>query len=245
MLQLSLTKPREADDRANASKVQKATNRWLQTVYPRDLAVGLRDKIRRRGPEYGDVLRNRFRETLANNYFERSVFVRELWDVDWSLLVRYGHMRPPDGGPLQAVRCGAPLNALLGDVVGTGIGETAGNKDPLRALYQLLETCLPGSATRVFKGSRALPGIMHQNEYVLEKAFVHCVYYLSKCLGTTLLPQGIHYAWPPPTPQSALPVQTSGVALTTATAPDSAASSSSAAAASSSAVSSASAAGLA
>ena len=71
-----------------------------------------------------------------------------------------------------------------------------GVKDPIRALAQLVEAIAPGADAYVFTRRRSYVRILHQNDYIIEKAIICCVWCLSKWLGRDRFPQGI-FEWPP------------------------------------------------
>ena len=62
----------------------------------------------------------------------------------------------------------------------------------------------PGSPAHVFNKQRRFHVLLHLNDYVLDKAFVSCVWALSKWLTEKCFPQGV-FAWPPEVPPSVLP----------------------------------------
>ena len=201
---------REEVARKQEERVFKSTQRWLQTVYPRDLAVRLRSICARRGADYAATMIGCIREAKAQNFFTRNLYVRELWVVDVSFLVRYAQMRPPGGGHPRTVYCGAPLSDVLGEVAPPPL---AGGIDPVMALQTLFDACVPGSGRQLFRPAHSLPKLLHQNDYVMDKAFVHGIYYLSRCLGRRYFAAGIHCEWPPKPPAEAVPAQPLGPPL--------------------------------
>ena len=80
----------------------------------------------------------------------------------------------------------------------------AGPRDPLLALRDLLEAVAPSSPADVFSKQRRFHRLLHRNDYVLDKAFVSCVWVLSKWLMAKTFPQGV-FAWPPEVPPRVLP----------------------------------------
>ena len=61
-----------------------------------------------------------------------------------------------------------------------------------------------GSPAYVFNKQRRFHVLLHLNDYVLDKAFVSCVWALSKWLTEKYFPQGV-FAWPLKVPPSVLP----------------------------------------
>ena len=65
-------------------------------------------------------------------------------------------------------------------------------------LSQLFAKCVPGSL-RLINNQFGVLKYLHQNDYVLDKAFVNGILVISKYLGPSVFPQGIH-KWPPDIP---------------------------------------------
>ena len=93
------------------------------------------------------------------------------------------------------MRCSAQLDVLLDEVVGS---DMKGQKDAVQALRKLLEQTAPGSTSSVFTNKQSLIRILHLNDYVLDKAFVHCILSLSKWLKHDIFPKVV---WPPVAPK--------------------------------------------
>ena len=94
------------------------------------------------------------------------------------------------------MRCSAIFRALIDEVAGSHV---SGQMDVLAVLRKLLDDIAPGSPTYVFSHVRSLSRIMHQNDYLLDKAFVHCALSLSKWLVKHDFPI---LKWPPVYPSN-------------------------------------------
>ena len=62
----------------------------------------------------------------------------------------------------------------------------------------MMDKCMP-CANQIFTGVNEPMKFMHVNDYVIEKAFVHAIYFVSKNLGENYFSWGQH-TWPPPVP---------------------------------------------
>lgn len=197
-----MEKTRAAATRKHNAALWKASQKWLQTEFPCQLAVTMSGKI----ATGGEVAKARFKtmiyEARQNNHFTHSPNVPELWEPNYDFLIRYGPVKPVNGGRPRNVRCGAQFDAFLSQEAPHEFGGTGG--DSLRSLTTLLEACAPGS-TRVFVNAHSFIRILHRCDYVLEKSFVFCIICLSKWLGQERFPQGLYGDWPPAPPPGALP----------------------------------------
>ena len=76
--------------------------------------------------------------------------------------------------------------------------------DAVETLFRLCGRCVP-YARRIFVGSHTPLRLLHQNDYILEKAFVYGIMALSKWLGRDRLPPGVYGKWPPKLPAKLVP----------------------------------------
>ena len=65
--------------------------------------------------------------------------------------------------------------------------------------YILLEKCVP-CARKIFVGNNSPMKLLHMNDYVIEKTFVHAMIALSKWLGKERFSYGVFGNWPPDPP---------------------------------------------
>ena len=180
----------------------KAQQKWLQTEYPRDLAKLLSRATRKQSESDKAAFIAKLEELRAKNWFRMFPRLPAFWEVDKSHLIRYGDIKPLDGGPPRSVRCSPNFDSYLIEAASPGWGV----RDPCSALKTLLNQAAPHCVGHVFSGDRNVERLLHMNEYCLDKAFVCGVYCLSKWLGATRFPHGI-FDWPPRVPDSALPAQ--------------------------------------
>ena len=197
-----MEKTRAAATRKHNAAHWEASQKWLQTEFPCQLAVTMSAKIASGGEAAKARFKTMISEARLNNHFTRFPNVPELWDPIYDFLIRHGPVEPPHGGHPRNVRCGAQFDAYLSQVAPPEFASTGG--DSLRSLTTLLEACAPGS-TRVFVDAHSFIRILHRCDYVLEKSFVFCIIRLSKWLGRERFPQGLYGDWPPAPPPEALP----------------------------------------
>ena len=91
-----------------------------------------------------------------------------------NFLVIYGSVKSPDNGPPRNVRCSALMDAHLDEAAPPAY--IGGVKDSIRALAQMMEAIAPGADAYVFTRRRSYVRILHQNDYIIEKAIVCCVF---------------------------------------------------------------------
>ena len=126
-----------------------------------------------------------------------------------NFLIIYGSVKSPDGGHPKNVRCSALMDEFLDEAAPSPFG---GVKDPTNALAAIIETIAPGAHDYVFNKRRSWLRFLQQNDYVIEKAIICCLWCLSKWLGRDKFPEGI-FGWPPPFPDEAFllpPVEDGG-----------------------------------
>ena len=89
------------------------------------------------------------------------------------------------------------------DRAGSGEAEQpekeGGSDSEGKALNALLRSCflLP---YLIFNGSWSPQWLLHQSNYILDKAFVRAVIGVSRWLGEERFPDGLYGLWPPPAP---------------------------------------------
>jgi len=185
--------------RTRQSALDKAKDKWLQTQYPSELA----QKMRRQFVAANDRanLTRMLREMAAQNWFRFLPRVAELWSPQPKWLLQYGEVRAYEGRGMRVVRCAANFDCLLDEVYVRGPGEV---KNPEQALYRLLHWVVPESSRYVFQSrNRCFLRFLQLNDYILDKAFVHCVICLSRWLTPANFPFGV-FDWPPPVPAEVL-----------------------------------------
>ena len=193
-------KNRDDHHKRLASLKFKAEHRWISLEYPRALAA----RLVRKAPHGVDKhnFEQKMLELAKKEWFRFWPKLPLLYDVDKTVLIRHGDCKPYDGSLPRVVKCSATFDAFLDEVACKTRGS---ERDGYTSLRSLVEMIAPGSARHLFGGEKGFLRMLHQNDYVLDKTFVCCVYSLSKWLGAEIFPNGI-YAWPPVVPNDALPL---------------------------------------
>ena len=146
-----------------------------------------------------DRFKTKLLDLAKQNWFRFMPQLPRLWDTD-KALIQFGEMKSFDGHP-RSVKCSATFDEYLDELTPRPI---AGPRDPLLALKKILEAVAPGSPAYVFNKQRRFHRLLHLSDYVLDNAFVSCVWAISRWLGIKIFPQGV-FAWPPEVPPSVLP----------------------------------------
>lgn len=186
----------EEDQRRRADALRRADSVWLQKDYP--LQLGRRLLAWRDGLQEGEAkeLQKHIRLISETSRPTRTAEVPEFWETTPSLTY--------------------PISTELG--IGTrrvvvratkdfewwffgGRWKDASPHDCSHQLTRVIERLAPGGSA-LFRQRYTARLLLDQSEGILEKAFVHAVVLLSKWLGRTRFPAGVH-DWPPARPTSA------------------------------------------
>ena len=101
----------------------------------------------------------------------------------------------------RTIHCGDQFKAIIDREVGPGLM----SRNVQDMFFVLLEKCIP-CARKIFTGSMQPIKMLHNNDYVIEKAFVWAIIALSKYMGLEYFPHGVYGTWPPSPPHDLMPV---------------------------------------
>ena len=189
--------------------VKRAHERWLQTEFPVQLAERCIDAMKKLPRPERETLQKDIENMLQSNVFQRSLRVPFLWEPDTHLTYPWAQVAPPaEVGTRKPriVRCGMQFQELL-TRPGIARKRRVSGNDPVEALLSLLSHCMP-KAREIFTGSVqcSMLKLLHLNDYVVEKTFVHAVFCLSKWLTRERFPAGLYDDnWPPELPADQKP----------------------------------------
>ena len=193
---------RDMDERNKMKALQRANDKWLQTVYPALLArkcinfyKGLSTPARRGWCRHVDGL-------LSSRIFSRQLFIQDLWKADKAFTQEFCMVKPFTLGQQRQVRCGLQFQELIDKEAPKDIID---GRDPVVLLERLWAKCIP-YATKIFTDNNRPLRILHLNDYIIEKAFVYGIICLSKWIGPEHFGQGVHGLWPPDLPNEILPM---------------------------------------
>ena len=200
-LRLQIVVRRDQEKAKQAALLHKEQQRWLQTQFPVILAErcflcmdGCTKKAKEKWQTDIEDLLN------CGPTFERQLLVKNLWDTDEHLTRVWATIPGLVGGARKQVKMGIHFQELLEK----DAPPTMFVKDPVNSLERIFKRCVP-CAGRIFKGNYSPFRMLHQNDYVVEKAFVYGILALSKWLGPKTFIYGIYGKWPPPFPEGLLP----------------------------------------
>jgi hypothetical protein len=191
---------RDAEITRKTEALEKLTQTWMQTRYPVLVARDCIDGYASLTPKGKQAFGKEVAQCVAEGLCRRQLYIVSLWDVNKSILVDWAAASAPTDGRRREVRCCVAFEQLIDEEAAKGHF----GKDPVETLFKLWELCVP-HARQIFTGSYNALRVLHQNDYVMEKAFVWGILALSKWLGRERFPQGIYGAWPPKMPASQVP----------------------------------------
>ena len=172
---------------------------WLQQTYPSQLAESLMKAYEDEGRKRRFL---RSMETLSDvNHFRFPRCVPSLWPELKSELIVYGQAKLFNEPSGHTVRCSPTFKNFLFTSLPTNAKGVDG--DPVAMLKTLLDCTVPGFTKYVFTRDPQYQTTLSSQNWVLDKAFVHCVILLSKYMidakqeGTWR--HGV-YVWPPSMP---------------------------------------------
>ena len=174
-------------------------DRWLQTEFAADLAHRLvassQVKTRKERTQEAAMV-SKFH---AENVFARYRFIADPWRANKSLYRPFGkvHDETGLGGPaIKVLASSQLLNIVLPTLPKKAEGD---DHDPIKALNALLRSCFQMDHL-IFTGSWSPYWLLHQSDYILDKAFVRAVIGVSRWLGEERFPDGLYGLWPPSAP---------------------------------------------
>ena len=138
-------------------------------------------------------------EGLINAHtFNRQIYLPDLGIVDKTCSIPWCTAQPLCGPSNRQVRCSIAFQEIIdkeAKEVSDHGGKSCGKKT-VDTLKRLFLKCVPYATKYIFIGNNSPLRLLHVNDYVMEKAFVHGCLLLSKFMGKELLPCG-QYVWPP------------------------------------------------
>jgi hypothetical protein len=173
-LKLQVQNRREDAARKRMEIIEKAYQRWLQTVYP--LMIANKCIILYRGLSVAAKkgFEKEVRGCIDDHSFERPLHIMDLWVADPSLSLRWAEMKCPHKWPNRVVRCGLQFQALIDkeDPMHHGMSH-----DPQQALLKLVSACVP-HARAILQGRLSTARFLEQCDFVMEKAFIYYHFHL-------------------------------------------------------------------
>ena len=180
------------EDRRKA-KVARATEdaRWLQVTYPLELANRL--IAWRRGLPDADVASIKARIAFLVRFGRTShtISVPHFWTEDKRFTSHLGNVLGVDK-VRHSVRSSKDFEWLL-----FNNSFALGNPNDATYMLQRLLGRICPDGHLLFRTRYTSAILLHDNQYVVEKAFVQGVFLLNKWLGAGWLPDGA-FVWPPP-----------------------------------------------
>ena len=183
----------EEDARKEKAARAAADARWLQVDFPLDVANKLiawrrgltQDQAAGLSARIGHLVRfKRCQETIAAPFF---------WTEDTRFTSVLGNVLGVDRGR-HSVRCSKSFEWLLfNNTWASGAGLV--RNDAAHMLHRLWARVVP-DGHKLFQGRYNSQVLLHDNQYVMEKAFVHGVFLLYRWIGAGWLPGG-EFQWPP------------------------------------------------
>ena len=196
-LRLLVHNRKDIEARAHRAAARKEAARWLQTTYPVEVAISLIERWQNSTEERKKRTYTRMWNALESKVFERMLGIANIWVTDTTFTTQWVQVKQPtDPLHMRWVRCSpAFLNSVLHRFVVLGPDQDAAN-----ILMRLFEAILPLARRALLQNaSYSMVRILHENDYVMEKAFVWGVIAFSKWLGRDQFKNGIH-DWPPALP---------------------------------------------
>ena len=172
----------------------RAYDRWLQTMFPLELANRLLEWRRGLSDEAEQELRDYVHRLSRTSRCTRSCTMPVLWEPSPALTSTVGHTTGRDGARHPA-RCGRDFEWLL---FRNGWASGCPN-GPAYMMLKLLDRVVP-QASALFASRYTVQIMLASTHHVLEQTFVFAIILLSKWLGAARFPHGVH-SWPPVKPE--------------------------------------------
>ena len=195
LLEQRLANKKYEDDKKLAKHRAKEYQCWLQTKFPAELAVRCITNFQSLIRQKKKLLQENVWGRNQSGEFEAFRVVPERWRCDDTLTAHWCNTKCVYGGSAKnSVRCGTPFLHIIEQYAPQG----KHTKVPQAMLMTLFEKCVP-HARKIFAGNYDPMKLLHLNDYVIEKTFVHAMMILSKFLGDVWFKWGV-FKWPPPAP---------------------------------------------
>ena len=180
----------EVADRKDSEATKRAEARWLQTVYPVDLARRLLTWRQSLSDEQLAKLKAAVALVRKTGRCDRDTAMPDLWTPVNGLTNIIGHERGAGKAKIP-IRCCKEFEWIL-----FGNAWKAGSPhDALWMMRKLVGKVCP-SAEDLFMTRFGFHVILSATDGVLEQTFIYAVILLSKWLGRERFPMGVH-DWPP------------------------------------------------
>lgn len=186
---------KEAEASRLAASQEMQHKHWMQVRYPLELANRL--IAWRSALTHDDVVvwKARITHLVRSGRTVQTVNAPYWWTEDTRLTCALGTVLGVDG-QRHSVRCSKDFEWLL---FNKGFAASSHN-DAIHMLHRLWDKVCPDG--RCLLQSRYQTGnLLHESQYVVEKAFVHGVFLMYRFLGNRWLPG--EFTWPPAPPPAA------------------------------------------
>ena len=183
-----LARVEEDERKAKAARASEEA-RWLQVDFPLELCNQLIAWRAALTPD--QVLSFKARVTHLVRFGRlQAVKTPYFWDEDVRFTSALGNVLGVDKGR-HSVRCSKGFEWLLYK----SSWAVNGFNDAIHMLHRLWDRIVPDGHC-LFQGRYTSAILLHDNQYVMEKAFVHGVFLMYRWLGVGWLPGG-EFSWPP------------------------------------------------
>lgn len=180
----------EEDERK--AKIARAAEdaRWLQVDFPLELVNQLIAWRAALTPDQVLSLKARINHLVRFRRIMQTVKAPYFWDEDTRFTSALGNVIGVDKGR-HSVRCSKSFEWLLCKESWAANG----HNDAIHLLHRLWDRVIPDGHC-LLQGRYTSAILLHDNQYVMEKAFVHGVFLMYRWLGAGWLPGG-EFKWPP------------------------------------------------
>ena len=180
----------EQDARMEKAARAAEDARWLQVDFPLELANRLIAWHEGLTPDQVASLKARITHLIRFGRIKQEVKAPYFWTEDTRFTCALGNVLGVDKAR-HSVRCSKSFEWLLYKAAWA----PSGHNDAIQMLHRFWDKVIPDG--RLLFQLRYTSGVLlHDNQYVMEKAFVHGVFIMYRWLGAGWLPGG-EFAWPP------------------------------------------------
>ncbi len=189
-LEVSRLARKEEDERKAKAARAMEDARWLQVEFPHEVAKKLIE-WRRLLPADGEVaFKARVSHLLRFRRCEQTVALPYLWDEDKRCTSALGAVVGIDR-LRHSVRCSKTFEWLLFH----NSWAHGSPNDATHMLHRLFDRVVPDGRL-LFMTRYTSQILLHDSDYVVEKAFLHGVFLLYSWMGAGWMPDGV-FQWPP------------------------------------------------
>ena len=167
--------------------------RWLQVDFPLALAKQLIAWRQGLTADHVAGLKARITHLIRFGRIREEVLAPYFWTEDQRFTSALGNVLAVDR-VRHSVRCSKSFEWLLH----SNAWHVGGINDPVHMLHRFWDKVVPDGRL-LFQARYTSWVLLHDNQYVMEKAFVHGVFVMYKWMGVGWLPGG-DFAWPPTQP---------------------------------------------